>query len=111
MPVRLSDLTKRERTVAVHFDGVDTPLNITYRPDKWTPAAEAHYRSFYTEMRPGHALAAYVAGRVVGWDLVGDDGALIPLTEAALADVDMAVLDKVVMAILSDMRPSVDDPK
>lgn len=111
MPVRLSDLTKRERTVAVPFDGVDAPLNVTYRPDKWTPAAEAHYRSFYTDMKPGHALAAYVAGRVTSWDLVGDDGAPIPLTEAALADVDMAVLDKVVMAILNDMRPASTDPK
>ena len=46
MPVRLSDLTKRERTVAVHFDGVDTPLNITYRPDKWTPAARGALSEF-----------------------------------------------------------------
>ena len=111
MPVRLSDLTKRERTVAVHFDGVDTPLNITYRPDQWTPAAQARWIDLFADQRQGVALAVYVAARVVKWDLAGDDGTIIPLSEAALADVDIAVLDKVVTAIIADMRPSVDDPK
>ena len=111
MPVRLSDLTKRERTVAVHFDGVDTPLNITYRPDQWTPAAQARWIDLFADQRQGVALAVYVAARVVTWDLAGDDGTIIPLSEAALADVDIAVLDKVVTAIIADMRPSVDDPK
>lgn len=111
MTVRLSDLTKRERTVAIHFDGVDTPLSVTYRPDRWTPSAQARWIDLFADQRSGTALAVYVATRIVKWDLAGDDGQVIPLTEAALADVDVAVLDKVVTAVIADMRPAVDDPK
>jgi hypothetical protein len=111
MPVKLSDLTKRERTVAVRFDGVDTPLNVTYRPDQWTPAAQARWLDAFADKRQGVALAVYVAARVVKWDLAGDDGQIIPLTELALADVDIAVLDTVVTGIITDMRPAPDDPK
>jgi len=111
MPVRLSDLTKRERTVAVHFDGVDTPLSVTYRPDQWTPASQAEYSQLFANNKSGSALAFYVASRVVQWDLVDDAGAAIPLTETALDAVDIVVLDRVVAGIMDDMRPKATDAK
>lgn len=111
MTIRLSDLTKRERTVAVHFDGVDATLSVTYCPDRYTPASQAAYNEMFAQSQQGKALACYVAARVVAWDLADDSGQVIPLTEQALADVDIVVLDRVVMAIVANMRPSADDPK
>jgi len=111
MPLRLSDLTRRERTVAVRFEGVDAALSVTYRPDRWTPAAQARWLDLFADQRGGAALAVYVATRVVTWDLADEAGTPIPLTEEALAGVDIAVLDRVVTAIIQDMRPGADDPK
>jgi len=111
MPIRLSDLTKRERVVAIPFEGVDAPLTVTYCPDRWTPASQAQYTELFAQQRQGKALACYVAARVVAWDLVDDAGAAIPLTEDALSGVDIAVLDRVVVGIIADMRPTPADPK
>jgi hypothetical protein len=111
MPVRLSDLTRRERTVAVHFEGVDAALSVTYRPDRWTPASEARSRLLLDGNRPGQALALFLAERVTSWDLLAEDGTPVPLTEDALADVDIAIMNAVVLAVMEDMRPKSTDPK
>ena len=111
MPISLSDLTKKERTVGIHFDGVDTPLTVTYRPDRWTPSSQVEYSRLFADNKSGSALAFYVASRVVQWDLVDDAGAAIPLTETALDAVDIVVLDRVVAGIMDDMRPKATDPK
>ena len=94
--MRLSDLVRNERALALEFAG-DT-LNFSYRPGLVTPAFSD---ALGTEKRP---LIWALSRVVVSWDLVDDAGQPLPLTEQSLTEIPTPFLRSVLHAILDDVN-------
>ena len=100
--MKLAQLLAKERTLDIDIDG-DT-LNVTYRPSDLTPELEDRMQASFETNRPGGALAKYLSGLLIGWDLEGEDG-VIPLTPEGLAILPIEFLNTVAQAVIEDSNP------
>lgn len=102
--MRISDLTRDRRTVAVQIgDGV---VNVTYRPGGITPESEDRLREMISEQRVGASLVALLSGVLLDWDLTDDDGVPYPTTPEALSKLPTLALMAVAQAISESIRPN-----
>lgn len=104
MPIRLSELMRDTRTLTLTV-GEDT-LTVTYRPGGITPETEDRLESLAQEQRVGQSLIALLLDTLTGWDITDDKGKALPVTEAQLRRLPLALLGQLVRAITEDMRPN-----
>lgn len=109
MPIRLSELTSDERTIAVEIG--EELLTVTYRPGGYTPEVEDAMRSQNEKNRPGNGLAAALSRLVMEWDLTEDNGEAVEISLERLRKLPVEFLTRVTNAITTDMRPRRDERK
>lgn len=99
MGIRLRDLVADERTISVDIPTSDgpVPIRVKYRPSLWTLDFERHELAKLTE-------EAIVERFVLWWDLLTDDGELLPPTAAALGPYPKIIATTIAFAIAADVR-------
>jgi hypothetical protein len=89
---KLSDLLGT-RTIPISVLGHD--LEVTYRLGERTPSANK-------DIDPFESVVATMVRLVESWDLQGDDGRPVPITEEALDGVPVPVLRRICQEIFAD---------
>lgn len=109
MAVSLSDLKRKKRELVLEVGEDD--LNIVYDPSSITPASQDAFFQLIEKYRYGRALASILADRLVSWDLMDEEGNVIPITEEALSEVPVDVLEFIHESIIDDLKVDKDDLK
>lgn len=107
MPLSLGDLRSRTRRVAVPVAG--ETLEVEYRPTALTPGLIAWLRGIEADGQP-ERLAEVLCQVVIGWDLLGDDGAPLPVTEEVARELPLRLLGVIVRAVLEDAQEDPPSP-
>lgn len=104
MPISISALTANRRTLDIDFSG--ETLRVTYRPAAINAAQEA--RELEDKADGKHVLSVIrtITETVVSWDLMGDDGQPLPLTEDALMPLGIDILSTITTALVRDALPN-----
>ena len=106
MPIRLSDLAAKTRTVTVDFEG--TPIEVTYLPGRMTMATQQRLQKS-TELPAGKAnreLATILAELVAGWDVTDDNGAPLPVTEELVRQLPLRFVTALTTELFEDINPN-----
>lgn len=103
--MKLSDLTKKTRSVAVTVDDQEVPVK--YRVHVVTPG----FLAAVQEMDDLDAIMYQIEQVIVSWDVLDDDGNPIPATKEAILKfgIPLEFLTRVLTAITADMRMSKDE--
>ena len=103
--MKLSDLTKKTRTVAVTVDDQEVPVK--YRVHVVTPG----FLAAVQELDDLDAIMYQIEQVIVSWDVLDDDGNPIPATKEAILKfgIPLEFLTRVLTAITADMRMSKDE--
>ena len=109
MPIQIADLMRDERTCTVEYQGESA--KVTYRPGAYTPIVEDAFQTAIETNRPSRGVAEMLAGLLVGWEVLDDDGNEIPVTVKFLVAVSSSFLFAVINAITSDMNAAKEDRK
>ena len=116
MPVRLSNLVKERRELAVPLADSNDVINIVYRPHALTPADEARLSSLTGEESYREMLSQF-EDLLVSWDVLGalvdkDTGKVlvpedveVPIKQELLQHLPTDLMGIVFGAIREDMRP------
>lgn len=106
MPISLRALAQDRHTLRIDY-GDAGDLNIVYTPSLITEKLLAQMSAITNDSQVpevGAAVNATLARIVQSWDVTGDDGAVIPLTEEALADMPLLVRVDILTRLVADMR-------
>ena len=119
MPIRLSDLSRETRELAVELaDG--SVVNVTYRWKAITPAMTQMLVRFGELVEAGEQakltigeqvgldkdLIETLAWLLVDWDVTGDDDQALPVSAKVLMRLPSAFLYQLFGAIVGDNRPN-----
>ena len=107
MPITLRALAQDRHTLRIDYGEDVGDLNIVYTPSLITEKLLAQMTAITDDSgmpEVGAAVNATLARIVQSWDLTGDEGAVIPLTEEALADIPIMVRVDILTRLVSDMR-------
>lgn len=110
MPIKLTDLKKSIRTVAIEYEG--DSATVQYRPAALTPylqmvlldwyvGGENSEREYKTTLND--VLDAFI-DLVATWDVMGDNGKPLPVTRHWLRQLPTQFIAVVIGAILEDIR-------
>lgn len=104
MPITLAEIAVDRRELSIPIgNGV---LNIAYNLAGLTPQVEAQFRRAAREDRNGEALVTFLQPLLLSWDLLGEDGQPLPITEETLQTLPLAFLAQLVEAIGADTAPN-----
>jgi hypothetical protein len=103
---KLSTFRNATRPLVIDTGDPDEPLTVRYRPRALTPRLAEQLTQDTSDESNIARTCKWLELIVAEWDLLGDDGQPIPLTEAAMQDVPLDVLKFVSDAILEDSRPN-----
>jgi len=92
----------RTVTMAVGEDVV----TLTYRPSGITPETEDRLEAFVKEQKVGQSMIALLLDTLVSWDITDDKGKTLPINDAQLRKLPLALLGQMVRTITEDMRPN-----
>lgn len=107
MSISFGDLARDERSITVKLKdgGLDgEEVNVCYRPSAYTPEHESRVAKMFSENLPAGALAESLAGVVVSWDVLGEDGKAMGVTLGELNRTPSWFLVVLSDAIGDDMR-------
>ncbi len=109
MPVTLSQIACKEASVTHSFGG-DASLTITYDPNLITEEVFAQLQDFAkmsgdTVVEGFKAFNELLVSLIKSWDLLEDDGTVIPLTVERLAKLPIPLRSLALNMILGDIRP------
>jgi hypothetical protein len=110
MPISLHDiLTRDTHTITVEWEG--ETAEIVYRPSRYTPELEDTHFQAIREGVPSVGLARMLAGVLVSWEIVDDNGEPLPTDFETLSRLSTDFLDAVRDAIRADFRVGREDRK
>ena len=109
MPVSLSQIACKHASVTHHFGG-DASLTIEYDPNLITEEVFAQLQTFAsmkgdTVVEGFKALNELLIRLIKSWDLLEDDGTVIPLTVERFAKLAIPLRSLALNMILGDIRP------
>lgn len=104
MPIRLSDLEKDHRTCT--FSVGEEKAQITYRPSAYTPELESSIMDEMDQTRLGKMLAELLSKILIEWEIVDDQGNMIPPTKENLMKFPVTVLSQIMDTVGSDLQSS-----
>ncbi len=102
MPLKLSDLTKRTKTIQVDLGDGDV-IQVEFRLDFYTPEFEATMAS--VDEKPVAKQAEALAKILVGWDVTDDDGKTLPPSQENLAQLGVLVTSTIMKKISEEALP------
>lgn len=109
MSIRICDLEKDERTCQVTFEGESA--EVRYRPSAYTPAVEDALQSAIETNRPSGGVAKLLAGILIEWEVLDDEGKCLPTDAETLALLPSRFLFAVINVITADMGAEKEDRK
>lgn len=102
----LQELRRKSRTITINWfpeePGQAIPIQVTYDPGKITMASQdipddgKTLHDFWEER-----LVDYVKS----WDILGDDGVMVPVTPEGVALLETALVEVILTEIQNDARP------
>lgn len=95
--MRLSQIKNKRVDIAIDFMG--EVLNVTYDPTFLTPTVEDEIDA----AQSSEQMSKIIKGMVTKWDLVDDEGNMIPLTEDSLKTVPTIILAHVMTKVSEDV--------
>jgi hypothetical protein len=95
MSIKLSELLNQKKTVTVELK--EGPLEITFNPGAFSSKNRENIGDFATVLE---WYRHFLAGCILEWDLAGEDGKPVPVTEEVLS----ALPDPYVEAVFEDLR-------
>ncbi len=107
--IRLSDLQRDERTCTVEFEGESA--EVTYRPSAYTPEIEDQLQTAMESNRPSNGIARWLAGIVVHWEVMDENGEEIPPTFENMRRMSSTFLTTVINTITDDIQVRREDRK
>lgn len=103
MGIRLSDLRADVRTIDVDFEG--HVIEVSYEPSKYTAHVEDRLQQANESGRPTVGMVRVLAGMLTGWEILDDDGDVLPIEEDVIGrQVPGQVIDAIANAIIEDMQ-------
>lgn len=109
MPIRIYQINEETRTCQVIYG--DEVGHIEYKLAAYTPELEDRVQTDIESNRPSGAMAEALAGLLVSWDVLGDDGDPLPIDRPTLRSLPARFLTAIFEAIKADQEPEVDDRK
>lgn len=79
MPIKLANLASKTDTATFNFQGDE--CTIVYRPNWITPERQAALSAAQAEGKADEQFRALVIGLIESWDVLGDDGQPVPVTD------------------------------
>lgn len=107
MPITLDNLKKDVRTCTVEYNG--ETAQVTYRPSGYTPEVEDRFQTYVQSSRSSNGFAEFLAGILISWDLLDDNGKEFPIELEDLRTLPGRFLTIVVNAITADMQEANDE--
>jgi hypothetical protein len=104
VPISISALAANRRTVNIDFSG--ETLRVTYKPSAINASQEERELA---DKETGHHVLSIIrtlTETIVSWDLLGEDGQPLPLTEDALKPLGIDILSQISRAIVRDALPN-----
>jgi hypothetical protein len=109
MPITLTALRNDRRETAVEYEGESA--QIVYRPSAYTPETEDGLRGAVESGRPARGLATVLSQVLLEWEVVDDDGNLLPVTLELMMQMPNAFLVAISNAVSKDMGVASEDRK
>jgi len=109
MSLSLRDLMQDERYITLEIG--EGTVEIHYRPSAFTPVVEDEMQRLIETNRPGNGLARMLAGIVIDWDVLDENGQPLEPTVENLRRLPVAFLTRVTNAINRDSAAEKDDLK
>lgn len=104
MPIKLSQLIADRRTVKVPFG--DDALTLTYKPSAVNAVQESRELEDREKGQILRSQARSLAEVIESWDIVGEDGKTLPVSEEVLSALGIDVTSKINRAIIEDLLPN-----
>jgi hypothetical protein len=101
MGLKMGDFAKDERVVEIQL-GEETAM-LAYRPSAYTPRVESELQSALEQNRPSAGMARLLAGVLLSWEVLDEDGNEIEPTMDNLMDIPSVLLGAAITAISADM--------
>jgi hypothetical protein len=102
--MRISELIDDSAVLTVPLDRGQ--VQVQFRPRVLVPSWQRKIRDGETNGDDEAAFYAPIKSAAISWDLEGDDGAPIPLTSEAMAEVPRQILSSVVLGLVAASRPN-----
>lgn len=109
MPIRLSDLSRDERTVVLDWDGEQAEL--VYKPSGYTPAVEQELNADMTANLPNVAIAKMLSGLLKSWDVLDENEKPISTDFETLRKFPTEFLQAALAAVTGDQAASREERK
>ncbi len=111
MPISLSKITAKTKTIAVEWEG--ETVQIDYSPSQYTPAyidaLAAKQKEAEAEAdtaKQGEKFSEMACEVVKAWDIQGDDGAVLPVSVAAMSQLPVSLIQRFIESITGDLSPN-----
>jgi len=98
MPISVPELVRNERTISVEIDGQEG--EVTYRPGAMTPELEG---VLTRASDPAQAVVDVMAELLIGWDVLDENGEVLPTDAETLAALPSSLISEIYRAITADM--------
>jgi len=99
MPISVANLAAKQKDLTIDIDG--DALLVVYRPAAITPES--------VEMMSGATtfddVFKVLKESLISWDLLGTDGAPLPIEEEALRKLPLRFLSQVTRGMMTDVQP------
>ena len=104
----LHELRRKARTISVQWEiepGTVVPVQVTYDPSKITMDSQT-IPVDDPEISLGDFWSRKLQEYIVGWDIQGEDGALVPVTKEGIGRLEAALVQVILNAVQNDARPN-----
>jgi hypothetical protein len=102
MGLKMGDFAKDERVVEMQVG--DETASVTYRASAYTPRVESELQGALEQNRPSLGMARLLAGVLLSWEVLDEDGNEIEPTMDNLMDIPSVLLGAAITAISRDME-------
>lgn len=103
MPISLAQLKGNVRTINVAY--FSDNLAVTYRPSELTPQNQSEINDKIEAGEAKNILIETLCQVMISWDVVDDEGTMLPITPETLAQAPGPLLLAISEAIGEDARP------
>lgn len=105
MPLRVSQLKGKERTISVNVEGEEEPIRLTYNPGELTLEISDKIKESLEGGFEGDVAGIVLAPILVDWDLLRDDGSPLPCNADEIRRLPLQVLGLLMVGVAQDLRP------
>jgi hypothetical protein len=103
MPIKLHELAAKTRALEIPYAG--DKVVFAYYPARFTPQVAFKASDMANAPIPVVALAELLAEVIAEWDILGENGKPLPVTQEWINQMPSDLLEAIIVAVGEDMRP------